>query len=84
MYLHLGKGTVVSTGDIVAIMDLESSSRSVNTRDFLRTAEKNGCVKNVSEEIPRTFIICKEGGKSVVYLTNISSKALSGRTVRYN
>lgn len=83
MYLHLGKGTVVNTADIVAIMDLESSTHSVNTRDFLRTAEKQGLVKNVSEEIPKTFLICEKDGESVVYITNISSKALSGRVVKY-
>ena len=84
MYLHLGKGKVVKTKDIIAIMDLESSSISPNTREFLRIVEEEGFVRNVSEEIPKTFVVCEIDGQSVVYVTNISSKALSGRVEKYN
>lgn len=84
MYLHLGKDTVVNTADIIAIMDLESSSMSANTREFLKVVEKEGFVENVSEEIPKTFVVCEVNGRSVVYVTNISSKALAGRAVKYS
>ena len=84
MYLHLGKETVVNTADIVAIMDLESSSMSANTREFLKTIENEGFVRNVSEEIPKTFVVCEINGQSVVYVTNISSKALAGRVEKYS
>jgi hypothetical protein len=83
MYLHLGRGTVVNTANIIAIMDLESSSVSANTREFLRVVEEEGFVKNVSEELPRTYVVCEIDGQSVVYVTNISSKALAGRAEKY-
>lgn len=83
MYLHLGKGNIVNTSDIIAIMDLESSSLSANTREFLKVIEEEGFVRNVSEEIPKTFVICEVDGQSVVYVTNISSKALAGRVEKY-
>ena len=84
MYLHLGKGVVVNSSDVIAIMDLESSSRSIHTRDFLKIVEEEGFVRNVSEDIPKTFVICEIDGQSVVYVTNISSKALSGRALKYS
>ncbi|MEE1046300.1 MAG: DUF370 domain-containing protein [Clostridia bacterium] len=83
MYLHLGKGTIVNTSDIIAIMDLESSSMSPNTREFLKVIEEEGFVRNVSEEIPKTYVVCEVDGQSVVYVTNISSKALAGRVEKY-
>ena len=83
MYLHLGKDTVVNTKHIIAILDLESTSISRNTKDFLKIVEEEGFVRNVSEEIPKTFVLCEIDGQSVVYITNISSKALSGRTEKY-
>ena len=83
MYLHLGKDTVVNTKNIIAILDLESTSVSRNTRDFLKIVEEEGFVRNVSEEIPKTFVLCESDGQSVSYITNISSKALSGRTERH-
>lgn len=84
MYLHLGSGTVVNTANIIAIMDLESSSMSANSRDFLKVIEEEGFVRNVSEELPKTFVICEIDGQSVVYITNISSKALARRAEKYS
>ncbi|MBQ2613784.1 MAG: DUF370 domain-containing protein [Clostridia bacterium] len=84
MYLHLGKDVSVNTKNIIAILDLESTSVSKHTRDFLKIVEEEGFVRNVSEEIPRTFVLCEINGQSVVYITNISSKALAGRTEKYN
>lgn len=83
MYLHLGKETVVNTDDIIAMMDLESSSISKYSKEFLKISTEEGFVKNVSEEIPKSFIICEKDGQSVIYITNISTKALLGR-VRKN
>lgn len=79
MYVHLGADTAINTKNIISIMDLESSSISKFSKEFLKMAEEEGFVKNVSDEIPKSFIICEEKGQSVIYLTNISTKALAGR-----
>ena len=79
MHLHLGSDTVVNTKNIMSIMDLESTSISKYTREFLKVVEEEGFVRNVSDEIPKSIVICEEGGQSVIYITNISTKALSGR-----
>ncbi len=79
MYLHLGNDTVVNTKNIISVLDLESTSVSKFSKEFLKTAEEEGFVRNVSDEIPKSFIICEEKGQSVVYVTNISTKALAGR-----
>ncbi len=82
MYLHLGCDTVVSTRNIISIMDLESTSKSKFSREFLKVVEEEGFVRNVSGEIPKSIVICEEGGQSVIYITNISTKALAGRIKR--
>ena len=82
MYLHLGSDTVVNTKNVIAILDLESTSQSQNTRDFLKIVEEEGFVRNVSDEIPKTFVLCEIDGQSVIYITNISSKALAGHSAR--
>ena len=40
MYLHLGKGKIVSTEDIVGIFDLDITSQSHLTRKYLTMAGK--------------------------------------------
>ncbi len=83
MYLHLGCDTVVNTKDIISILDLESTSISKYSKEFLKIVEEEGFVRNVSEEIPKSFVVCEEKGQSVVYITNISTKALAGRIKKY-
>ena len=73
MYLHLGCDTVVNTKDIISILDLESTSISKYSKEFLKIVEEEGFVRNVSEEIPKSFVVCEEDGQSVIYITNICS-----------
>ena len=79
MYLHLGSDTVVNTKNIISVLDLESTSVSKYSKEFLKIAQEEGFVRNVSDELPKSIVICEEQGQSVVYITNISTKALSGR-----
>ncbi len=81
MYLHLGQYTVVHTGDIVGIFDIDNSSVSRSTKDYLAQAQKRGWVVNVSEEIPKSFVVCRHrDGEIKVYISQISSSTLRKRT----
>ena len=79
MYLHLGKGTVVNTAEIVAIFDLDITSQSHLTRRYLSMAEKSGQVVNASEDIPKSFVVCERDGKRTLYLSQMSSATLLKR-----
>lgn len=81
MYLHLGQDTVVKISEVVGIFDLETSTISKITREYLAKAEKSGKVINVSMEMPKTFILCKDDNKhTTVYISQISSSTLLKRT----
>ncbi len=79
MYLHLGQDTVVKSRDVVGIFDLENTSISKLTKEFLSAAEKGGRVVNVSTELPKSFVICGDKKKCTVYITQISSSTLRKR-----
>ena len=66
MYIHLGENTVVRQDTIVGIFDLDNTSISKHTREFLRQAEFEGQVVNVSYELPRSFVLCIEHGRMKV------------------
>ena len=82
MYIHLGQEKVVRSSDVIGIFDLESTTVSQRSRDFLTKAEKRGDVVTVSFELPKSFIICNEKGKkkSTVYISQISSQTLQKRS----
>lgn len=79
MYLHLGKGTVVRTSSIIGIFDLDITSQSHLTRKYLNMAEKSGYVINTAEDIPKSFVVCSEGTKRQVYLSQMATSTLLRR-----
>jgi len=58
MYLHLGQNVVVPECDIIGVFDLDNTTGSRITRVFLNESEKAGRVISVSEELPRSFVVC--------------------------
>ncbi len=81
IYLHLGQDTVVKTSNVLGIFDMDTSTVSKPTRDFLNLSEKNGNVINVSYELPKSFIVCNENGSLKVYISQISPMTLQKRAV---
>lgn len=82
MYLHLGNDIVVSDKDVIGVFDIENTSISKHTKEFLSTAEKESRVVNVSFEMPKSFIVCKNSeGKQTVYISQISASTLRKRAL---
>ena len=82
MYVHLGYGTVIDSKDIIGIFDIEGTSMSKITRNFLAAAEKRGQVENVGMmyELPKTFTVAKGKHKmKKVYITQLSGSTLKKR-----
>lgn len=79
MYLHLGADTVVKTDSILAVCDLDNTSSSHITREYLRAAEASGRVVNVAEDLPKSFVVCRENGVTRVYLSQLNTATLLKR-----
>ena len=84
MYLHLGKDVIIAKKDVVFILDMDNSTYSLRTREFLVRAEREKRVVNVSLELPKSVIVAKENGKDIVYISQISSSTLLKRATEYD
>ena len=81
MYLHLGNAVLVKTDEVIGIFDLDNTTVSKKTRDYLNLSEKKKEVITVSYDLPKSFVICsKEKGKQKVYLSPLSTATLQKRT----
>lgn len=80
MYLHLGNEKIVKDDDIIGIFDLDTTTNSKNTKRFLNLAEKKGDLECVTDDLPKSFVVCTHGGKRKVYLSQISSVTLNKRS----
>ena len=80
MYLHLGKNVVVAHTEIISVCDLDNSSHSHITRAYLSAAEKKGQVVNVSDDLPKSFVVCQgSDGNQIIYLSQLASSTLLKR-----
>ena len=79
MYLDIGQATVVQSGDIIGIFDLDNASWSHRTREFLDKAERRGEVVSACADLPRSFVLCQTGEGPRLYLSQFSSATLKGR-----
>ena len=79
MYINIGKTKSVNSGDIIGIFDLDITSQSHLTRKYLSFSEKEGCIENEAEDIPKTFIVCLENKEKKIYLSQITSSTLAKR-----
>ena len=80
MYLRIGNDQLLSMRRIIGVFDLEITSQSKITAQFLKNAEKAGVVLDVCEDIPKSFLVCDHPyHKQIVYLSQLNSRTLQGR-----
>lgn len=80
MYLHLGQSVVVPYGDVIGLFDLDNTTSSPRTRRMLEKAEREGRVVNVSDDLPKSFVVCGAGsGQETIYLSQLSTATLLRR-----
>ena len=80
MYLSIGGDMAVRDRSVIGIFDLDGCSMSKKTMEYLENAEQNGVLLNVTEDIPKTFLVTEEYGMEKVYFTQLSAATLEKRT----
>ena len=78
MYLNIGNDMAVREKSIIGIFDMDNTSTSKRTREFLAQAEKEGQVVPC-DDLPKSFILTAEYGFNRVYLTEYYSATLEKR-----
>ena len=79
MYLSIGADFAVRERSIVGIFDLDNTSYSIRTREFLNQAEQNGEVVAGTDELPKSFVLTQEFGMNRIYLSQFGSYTLEKR-----
>jgi hypothetical protein len=80
-YLHIGGNVLVSEKRIIGIFDLDITSQSKITRQYLDRAEKEGVVLDACEDIPKSFLVCDEPyHPQIVYLSQLNPSTLQKRS----
>lgn len=80
MFLHIGGDVVIPERNIIAILDIESTTISKDTKEFLKVADEEGFIEAISNDIPKSYIITETDKKSKIFLSPISSVTLQKRS----
>ena len=78
MYLSIGDDLAVRGSAVIGIFDLDNTTTSKRTREFLAKAEENGEVVPC-DELPKSFILTSEYGFTQVRLTSLNAATLEKR-----
>ena len=80
MFLSIGNDMAVRDRSIIGIFDLDNTTYSKHTRNFLDGAEAEGQVISVCEDIPRSFLLCDHPyHRQIVYLSQLNTATLQKR-----
>jgi hypothetical protein len=69
MYVHIGNGKTVRLCDIEAVLDLDSATVSIHTRNYLNKAQKEKRVTMLGYDLPKSFVLMKN---RTVYLSPLN------------
>lgn len=75
MFLYLGGDITVRESDVVGIFDIEECSVSRMTAEYLNSCQKNEKIVNVSDDMPKSFIVAEDK----TYISNVSHNTIVKR-----
>lgn len=79
-YLHIGQNVMLEDKRIIGIFDLDNTSTSKITREFLNTAEQDSVVQTACEDIPKSFVVCDQPyHRQIIYISQLNSQTLLKR-----
>jgi len=85
IYLHVGNNQNIRIKDIVGIFDADTATVSAVTKKYLSEADLSGLVSFASEEIPKSFVLYRDGANPQykICFSQLSSASLCGRSEIY-
>ncbi|MBQ9148387.1 MAG: DUF370 domain-containing protein [Oscillospiraceae bacterium] len=78
MYLSIGNNLAVRDRSVIGIFDMDNTTTSKRTREFLDKNEKEGQVVPC-DDLPKSFVLTTEYGFDRIYLTSLSTSTLEKR-----
>ena len=76
MYLHIGNGKNVRKKDKIGIFDLDTSTISKITKNYINKKQKKGEIEYLDSDLPRSYLLVEEKEGYKIKLSRISSTGL--------
>lgn len=85
MLINIGQDKMISDKEIIGIFDLDNTTVSKATRDYINfSVKKNECLTVSMDDLPKSFIVCEKSGNRTVYISPYNTatvfKRLEGKS----
>ena len=79
-YIQLEKGESIDKNTVIGIFDIETASMSNATRDLFRRKEDEHGVVSLSNDLPKSFVLCDGEFSDTIYISGLSTESIKKRT----
>ena len=79
MFLHIGSNQNVRTSDILGIFDMDTATVAPQTKRFLSRAQRDGGIVNVSDDLPKSFVVAAEPLRAFREISPAAGKRIGSR-----
>lgn len=76
MYVDIDTDSLVNGDDVVGIFDLDNTTINKFTNEFLNKMQAEGKIEYLVSDIPKSFVLMKDG---TVFVVELSSQILKKR-----
>lgn len=85
MYVHIGGEKTLCSEDMIGIFDMERTTVSSDTREYLGEAAKKGYEVGCTDDFPRSFVVTFKTSilDEKVYITRISTDTIKKRCRKF-
>ena len=79
-YIQLEKGESIDKRTVIGIFDIETASMSASTKDLFRRKEDEHGVVSLSNDLPKSFVLCDGEYSDTIYISGLSTESIKKRT----
>ena len=80
MYINIGTELLIKDKDILGIFDLDNTTVSKSTREYINNSAKKGeCITISIEELPKSFIVTTKKDKKEIYISPLNTSTIFKR-----
>ena len=79
MYINIGGDVIINAQEIIGVFDIDKTTVYKVNRNYLSKTEKSGKIINITDKIPKSFIVCEKNSENMVYISPLTTVTLQKR-----
>lgn len=79
MYINIGGDVIINAQEIIGVFDIDKTTVYKVNRNYLSKTEKSGKIINITDKIPKSFIVCEKNSENMVYISPLTPVTIQKR-----